>query len=130
MNGLFKVKYDLKRSWYDPNLKFLHLNEKKQNFISAETQKKIWTPYFVFFNIESEERIEKSDKKPIIYVEPNPSFVYETTGKANLIITNEYEIAIVFILMGFTEIFIYMIFIILNVSIELTEESTSLSRKK
>ena len=79
MNGLFKVKYDLKRSWYDPNLKFLHLNEKKQNFISAETQKNIWIPYFVFFNIESEERIEKSDKKPIIYVEPNPSFVYETT---------------------------------------------------
>ena len=98
MNGLFKVKYDLKRSWYDPNLKFLHLNEKKQNFISAETQKKIWTPYFVFFNIESEEKIEKSDKKTIIYVEPNPSFVYETTGKANLIITNEYEIGIVFIL--------------------------------
>ena len=90
MNGLFKVKYDIKRSWYDPNLKFMHLNEKKQNFISAETQETIWIPNLVFFNIESEKRIEKSDKKPIFYVKPNPSFVYETTGKANVIIMNEY----------------------------------------
>ena len=88
VNGLFKVKYDIKRSWYDPNLKFMHLNEKKNNYISEEIQKIIWIPYLVFFNIESQERIEKSDKKPIFFVKPNPSFVFETTGKANVIIMN------------------------------------------
>ena len=86
VNGLFKVKYDIKRSWYDPNLKFMHLNEKKKNYISEEVQKIIWIPYLVFFNIESKERVEISDKKPIFSVEPNPSFVYETTAKANVII--------------------------------------------
>lgn len=92
MNGLFKVKYDIKRSWYDPLLKFMHLNEKKPNFMSAESLENIWKPYLVFFNIESEERIENSDKKPIASIKPNPSFVFETTGKESVIIMNEYRI--------------------------------------
>ena len=88
MNGLFKVKYDIKRSWYDPLLRYMHLNEKKPNYISAESLGKIWRPYLVFFNIESEERIEKSDKKEVAFIEPNPSFVFSTTDKANVIIMN------------------------------------------
>ena len=31
VNGLFKVENDLKRSWYDPNLRFMHLNENTEN---------------------------------------------------------------------------------------------------
>ena len=92
MNGLFKVKYDIKRSWFDPLVTFLHLNEKKPNFISSEDYQNIWTPYLVFFNIESEERIEMSDKKPFAFIKPNPSFVFGTTGKENVIIMNRYKI--------------------------------------
>ena len=83
VNGLFKVKYDIKRSWYDPGVGYLHLNEKKPNFVNAENLKNIWTPNLVFFNIESKERIEESDKKAIAQIKPNPSFVFKATDKAN-----------------------------------------------
>ena len=62
----------------------MHLNEKIPNYVTAESMKNIWRPYLVFFNIESKERVEESDKKEIVQIKPNPSFVFTTTEKANM----------------------------------------------
>ena len=88
VNGLFKVKFDLTKYWTDPNVHFMNLKRTKKNFILHKDLAELWSPYVVFFNIESIERIEQSDRKSITYIEPNPSFIHRRLPKTS--VTNEY----------------------------------------
>ena len=88
VKGLFKVKYDFSKSWNDHNVNFMNLKKSKANFLRDHDSAMLWQPYIVFFNIEGQERIVISDKKPIIYVQPNPDFVYQQSPKETVKIMN------------------------------------------
>ena len=89
VNGLFKVKFDIRKLWYDPNVNFRNLKKSTKNYVLTDEMEKLWKPYVVFFNIESMERIEKSDRKTIMYIEPNPAFQYRQLPRTSL--HNEFE---------------------------------------
>ena len=86
---MFKVKFDLSTYWTDPNVNFMNLKRTKKNFVLTKDLEELWLPYVVFFNIESLERKERSDRKSITFIEPNPSYVHRKLPKTSL--RNEYE---------------------------------------
>ena len=88
VKGLFKVKYDFTKTWNDHNVNFMNLKKSKANFLRDHDSAMLWQPYIVFFNIEGQERIVISDKKPIIYVQPNPDFVYQQSPQETVKIMN------------------------------------------
>ena len=50
---------------------------------SPADQSKIWVPYTIFFNIESQKKIKHSDKKEVMKVVPNPDNYYTLPDAVN-----------------------------------------------
>ena len=50
---------------------------------SPGDQSKIWVPYTIFFNIESQKKIKHSDKKEVMKVVPNPDNYYTLPDAVN-----------------------------------------------
>ena len=76
VEGYIRIRFDFVRWWFDHNLDFKNLQVENLNELSESDSSKIWKPYFVFYNVESQKKIKKSDKKDIDRLFPNKSFTH------------------------------------------------------
>ena len=82
LNGKFKVKMTLQRSWYNPQLRYLNLKRlAAKNLLSQEDKDQIWIPYTVFQNVENLEATQRTDREDIVQIIPNKDFRFERGSK-------------------------------------------------
>ena len=84
IDKVFKVRFDYVKKWKDHNMRFKNLLETSDdnlNQLNEDEKDMIWFPYTVFFNIESQKKIEKSDKKDILRIVPNEDYYHTFADK-------------------------------------------------
>ena len=83
VDSVFRTRFDYIKNWKDHNLNFKNLQRNGLNEMNEEEKKVIWTPYTVFYNIESRCKINVSDKKEVMRVISNKNFDYDLADLSN-----------------------------------------------
>ena len=81
IKGDFTVRMDWRKEWRDYNLKFINLQKNKLTKISDHDASLIWSPYFIFSNVETRDDIQKTDKDDAFYVSTNVDFYHTHADK-------------------------------------------------
>ena len=82
--GYFTVKWTMIRKWRNSQLTYQNLKRNpNKNKVSAEDEERMWTPWFLFENIQSTEDIKKTDQKHSVTIVPNQEFHFEMSDKTN-----------------------------------------------
>ena len=79
IKNFIQIKFWQKRTWFDSQLTFQNLKRNGKNEISPSDKKSIWTPWIIYQNIASHNKILKTDNSDAIRVIPNADF-NSTTG--------------------------------------------------
>lgn len=72
----FRLLHTFTKTWNDNFLTFANLQHDSENFVSEADYQKIWIPWIFTLNIESEDKVKKTDKKEIVKILPNTKFEY------------------------------------------------------
>ena len=82
VEGFIRIRMDYKKQWYDHNLQFKNLQQDNNlNKLSKFDEDRIWSPWIVYYNIESRKKIEKSDRKDVFRIEVNDEFKHVNSDK-------------------------------------------------
>ena len=82
--GYFTAKSTLIRKWHNSQLTYQNLKRNpSKNKLSTDDMKRMWTPWFVFENIQHTEDIKKTDQPYSMMIIPNQEFHFEMSDKTN-----------------------------------------------
>ena len=84
INGYFKTKMTMVRTWLNPQLKFINLKRRADdNMLSSEDVDSIWMPWTLTENIEHENELKKTSEKDMTKIIPNADFNFTLSDKTS-----------------------------------------------
>ena len=85
IDNFFRVKFDMKRTWFDKRLTFYNLKDDvARNQVSLDDRETIWLSWIVFENVESNDKILRTEQRDQMSIIPDDSTVFTSSDTTHL----------------------------------------------